>query len=266
MSGTETNTVVEVSVNGGVMTITMVDEANRNTLGAALLNGLMDAIDQAEADESVRVIVLTNSGSVFCAGANLNTQTTGGEQGETTTFSMTDLFMKIRESRLPVVGRIAGHAVAGGLGLAAAMDISVAIDTAKHGFTEVRIGVAPAMISVMCLPKMRTADAAAAMLRGNRFTAPEAVRLGLINTAVPADQLDAEVDAVVQDLLAGGPGAIAATKQLLAQVPEMSFNDSLDWTAELSAGLFRTDEAQAGMKAYLTKQPAPWAPQAEEST
>lgn len=261
---TVTNPVVEVSVDSGVMTITMVDEANRNTLGAALLNGLMDAIDRAEADDAIRVIVITNSGSVFCAGANLNTQTTGGEQGETTTFSMTDLFMKIRRSRLPIVGRIAGHAVAGGLGLAAAMDISVAVDTAKHGFTEVRIGVAPAIISVVCLPKMRTADAAEAMLRGNRFNAPEAVRLGLINKAVPASDLDAEVDLVVQDLLAGGPGALAATKQLLATVPEMDAAAALDWTGDLSARLFRTDEAQAGMSAYLTKQPAPWAPQSEE--
>ena len=110
------------------------------------------------------------------------------------------------------------------------------------------------MISVLCLPKMRAGDARAAFLRGNRFLAPEAARIGLINTAVPAEDLDAEVDAAVQDLLAGGPEAIAANKELLAQVPQMSTDDAFAWTAELSADLFRGDEAAEGMAAFLEKR------------
>ena len=157
------------------------------------------------------------------------------------------------------MGRIAGHCVAGGMGLAAAMDISIAVDDAKFGFTETRVGVAPAMISVVCLPKMRSADARAAFLRGNRFLAPEAARIGLINEAVPPHGLDAAVDAVVADVLACGPGALAAAKQLLAQVPGMPVDEAFAWTGELSASLFRSDEAREGMQAFLDKRPPPWA-------
>jgi methylglutaconyl-CoA hydratase len=144
------------------------------------------------------------------------------------------------------------------MGLAAAMDISIAVDDAKFGFTEVRVGVAPAVISVVCLPKLRSADARGAFLRGNRFPATEAARMGLINAAVPADRLDAEVDAVVTDLLAGSPNAIAAAKQLLREVPGMPVDDAFRWTGELSAGLFATDDAREGMTAFLEKRPAAW--------
>jgi methylglutaconyl-CoA hydratase len=156
------------------------------------------------------------------------------------------------------VGRIAGHCIAGGMGLAAAMDISIALEDARFGFTEVRVGVAPAVISVVCLPKLRPADARSAFLRGNRFTAAEAARMGLINAAVPTDQLDAAVDAVVTDLLAGGPQAIAAAKRLLAEVPASPVDEAFRWTAELSARLFAGEEAAEGMRAFLEKRPAAW--------
>src|SRR5690606_34265203 len=102
--------------------------------------------------------------------------------------------------------------------------------------------------------------ARAAMLRGRRFPAAEAAALGLINAAVPAGRLDAEVEAVVEDLLAGGPGAIAATKRLLAEVPGMPVDEAFRWTSELSAQLFATDEAQEGMRAFLERRPAAWVP------
>jgi len=119
--------------------------------------------------------------------------------------------------------------------------------------------VAPAMISVLCLPKMRPTEAAEAMLLGNRMTGADVARLGLVNRAVPADDLDATVDGFVADLLAGGPGALAATKQLLTRVPTLSVEDAFAWTAELSAELFGTDEAREGMRAFLEKRPPTWA-------
>jgi len=253
--------VVHSETSGGVCTVTLADEENRNALGGLLLADLMDALDRAEADDSVRVIVLTNAGRVFCAGANLSERSGRAEAAKPARrVDPIDLFSRFQKSSKPYVGRIAGHCVAGGMGLAAAMDISIAIDTAKMGFTEVRIGVAPAMISVLCLPKMRAADARAAFLRGNRMLAPEVARIGLINAAVPEDQLDAEVDAVVQDLLAGSPAGIAAAKQLLVRVPEMSTADAFGWTSEFSASLFRTEEAREGMTAFLEKRPANWIP------
>ena len=253
--------LVHSEISGGVCTVTLADEDNRNALGGPLLAELMDALDAAEADDSVRVIVLTNSGKVFCAGANL-AERSGRSQGAEPTRRVdpSEMFSRFDKSSKPYVGAIAGHCVAGGMGLAAAMDISIAIDTAKMGFTEVRIGVAPAMISVLCLPKMREVDARAAFLRGNRFLAPEAARIGLINAAVPEDQLDAEVDAVVNDLLAGSPAGLAAAKEILARVPEMSTADAFEWTAEYSAALFQSDDAREGMAAYLEKRPANWIP------
>jgi methylglutaconyl-CoA hydratase len=256
--------VVETALDSGsgVLTITLADEERRNSLTAQLLSELVDACESADRDPGVRVVVLTNKGRVFCAGANLSERSGAGAEKAVRSVSLTDVFGRFARSPKPYVGRIAGHCVAGGMGLAAAMDISVAADDAKFGFTEVRVGVAPAVISVVCLPKLRPADARAAFLRGNRFSAAEAARMGLINAAVPADQLDAEVGAVVDDLLLGGPTALAAAKRLLAEVPGMSVADAFAWTSEFSASLFLSDEAKEGMTAYLTKRPPAWAPAA----
>jgi len=248
---------VESSLDGGVLTITLADEENRNALSAHLLAELVDILDEADVDPSVRVIVITNKGRVFCAGANLRERSSGEKPSRVV--DPLDLFARFRTSTKPYVGKIAGHCVAGGMGLAAALDISIGLEDAKFGFTEVRIGVAPAMISVICLPKMRRADAASAFLRGNRFTGREAAEMGLIHAAVPADRLDAEVDAVVADLLLGGPDAMAANKKLLAQVPEMSVDDAFQWTKQLSGELFQGEEAREGMTAFLEKRPPSWA-------
>ena len=253
--------VVERELTGGVLTVTLADETNRNALSAQLISDLVAILDQADTDPNVRVVVLTNAGSVFCTGANLRERSGRTEPTTDLRVDPGDLFSRFRASPKPYVGRIAGHCVAGGMGLAAAMDVSIAIDTAKFGFPEVRIGVAPALISVLCIPKMRSAEAASAMLRGNRFLAPEAQRIGIINSAVPADHLDAEVDSVVRDLMAGGPDAIAHTKKLLSRVPDMEYDEAIDWAKELSAELFKTDEAKEGMTAYLEKRPASWVPQ-----
>lgn len=262
-------TVVRSDTRGGVCTVTLADEANRNALGVQLVTELVDALDAAEADDEVRVIVLTNEGRVFCAGANLSERSSGrvtpaAPAAPGATRSPIDLFGRFARSPKPYVGRIAGHCVAGGMGLAAAMDVAVAADDAKFGFTEVRIGVAPAIISVVCLPKMRPADARAAFLRGNRFSAEEAVRLGLINAAVPRDRLDTELDAIIGDLLAGSPAAIATSKRLIAEVPELSVEDGYAWTSRLSAELFTTDDAREGMTAFLEKRPAAWVRPAPE--
>lgn len=251
--------LVESEIVERVMTITLCDEERRNALSEQLLRELLEAIDAAENDERVRVIVLTNRGTVFCAGANLAEHSSDHRrEGDARSVELSELFQRIRRSPKPFVGRVAGHCMAGGVGLAAVMDISVAIDSAKFGFTEVRVGVAPAIISVVCLPKMRLADAQSAFLRGNRFPAEEAARIGLINKAVSPDEIDREVDAVVNDLLAGEPHALAAAKQLTFSVPTMSQEEAFAWTAKLSAGLFQSDEAREGMTAFLEKRPASW--------
>lgn len=248
----------------GVVTVTLADEANRNALSRRLLGELTVVLDEVDADPAVRVAVLTNSGRVFCAGADLRESSDRRADDNPVVARASELFGRFRRSAKPYVGRIAGHCVAGGIGLAAAMDISIAREDARFGFTEVRVGVAPAMISVLCLPKMRRAEAASAFLRGNRFDATEAARLGLINAAVPAGSLDDEVEAVVTDLLAGAPSGLAAAKQTVYRVPEMSFDDALAWAERLSAELFAGDEAAEGMDAFLNKRAPEWAPDTRE--
>ena len=249
---------VRVETADGVMTATLVDVENRNALGGALIRGLREAIAAANADPAVRAIVVTNEGNTFCAGANLKersrdsskTQASGGFE---------ELLYEIQASPTPLVGKIAGHVVGGGNGLAAALDISIADEAVKFGFTEVRLGVAPAMISVVCLPKMRHGEAMEAFLRGNRFPASRAAELGLINRAVPGDQLDAAVEEVLADLRKGGPNALGFCKRLVHEVPAMEQKDAFKWTAKLSGELFASPEAAAGMKAFLTRSKPPWA-------
>jgi len=252
-----------------VAVLTLADVDNRNALGGAVIGGLVDGLAAANADDSVRVIVITNDGPIFCAGANIKKQAqpknaTPAEADEQTEaprpLGLDRLLTDIMTSATPVVGKINGHVVGGGMGLAAALDVSVAVDDAKFGFTEVRIGVIPAIISVVCLPKMTRADAMEAFVRGNRFPATRAAEMGLINRAVPADQLDAEVQAVIDDIRRGGPTAVGLAKQLVNDVPTMAQADAFARTSELSASLFASDEAREGMRAFIDKRPPTWVP------
>jgi methylglutaconyl-CoA hydratase len=249
---------VETDIAHGVMTITLCDEEGRNTLSRRLVSELLGAIDIVDLDPDVRVAVLTNRGPVFCAGADLRGRTSSHEDEGGASVELSTLLQRFRNSPKPFVGRIAGHCIAGGVGLAAVLDISVAIDSAKFGFTEVRVGVVPATISVVCLPKMRLADAQSAFLRGNRFLAPEAARMGLITRSVPADALDAELVPIINDLLAGEPGAIALAKQLTTFVPSLSSEEAFLRMTKLINELFESEAAQEGMRAFLEKRPASW--------
>ena len=254
---------VQVEVEGGVMTATLVDEANRNALGGALVQGLRDAVAAANADAAIRALVVTNTGSTFCAGANLKERSSSREKASGTG-GFEDLLHEIQTSPTPLVGRIAGHVVGGGNGLASALDISIAADHVKFGFTEVRLGVAPAIISVVCLPKMRPGQAMEAFLRGNRFSAERAAELGLINWAVPEAELDAAVAEVLADLRKGGPRALGFAKRLVHEVPAMSQKDAFRWTAALSAELFAGEEAAEGMAAFLKRRRPSWAGEEDE--
>ncbi len=233
--------LVETVFADGVLTVTLCDEDHRNALGPQLIGELQRACDAADADPSVRVVVLTNRGRVFCAGANLAPAGDARADADTAVDAVDParLFGRFRRSRKPYVGRIAGHCVGGGMGLAAAMDIAIAADDARFGFTEVRIGVAPAVVSVVCLPKLRDVDARDVFLRGRRFSADEAAQMGLIRASVAPDRLDAEIDAVVQDLLLGGPEAIAATKELLWRVPSLDEDAAFEWARALSCRALR---------------------------
>ena len=266
MAKGSTDPVVTLTISAGVATLTLVDEANRNALSAAVVGELLDGLAVANANASVRVIVITNRGGVFCAGADLSEQSGAGATADSPPpegwgpGGLVLLLQAIQHSPTPVVARVDGHAVAGGVGLVAACDISIARDDVLLGFTEVRVGVIPAIISVVCLPKMRRGDALEAFLRGRRFLAPEAAGLGLITRAVPAGDLDTEVATVVDDLTRGGPLALAEAKRLVYDVPMLSPDDAWRLSAERSQERFASAEAAEGMAAFLAKRAPSWAP------
>lgn len=247
-----------LEIDGGVATITLAEPERRNVLSPQVLAALGDHLAAAITDESVRSIVLTNEGSTFCAGADLSTP--GVSPGAS---GLAEVLETILDSPKPVVGRIAGHCMGGGVGLAAACDISIAARSARFGFTEVRVGVAPAVISVVCLAKLRRADALDLFLTGERISADRAAEVGLITAACDDEALDEAVAAKLEALHRGGPQALAAAKALVRDVPTWTRAEAFERTTALSAELFASDEAQQGTQAFKDRRDPPWAPTSE---
>jgi methylglutaconyl-CoA hydratase len=247
--------LIRHDTGGGIATITLDSPRNRNALSRRLVAELHAALTAALADDAVRVIVLTGAGTVFCAGLDLKEQSAGEPPPD-----LPGLLGLVWDSPKPVVARLNGTARAGGLGLVAACDIAIAPDTATFAFTEVRLGVAPALISVTCLRRIDPRAVAEYFLTGEVFDAGRAERIGLLNRAVPADELDATVAHYTGMLLRGAPEALAVAKRLPRTVPGMSVEEGFERMGALSATLFASDEAREGIAAYLEKRDARWLP------
>jgi methylglutaconyl-CoA hydratase len=247
--------LIRQAAAGGVATITLDSPHNRNALSRRLVAELHAALTAALADDAVRVIVLTGAGTVFCAGLDLKEQAAGEPPPD-----LPGLLALVWDSPKPVVARLNGTARAGGLGLAAACDIAIAPDTATFAFTEVRLGVAPALISVPCLRRIDQRAAAEYFLTGEVFDAPRAEEIGLLNRAVPPDELDATVGHYTGMLLRGAPEALAVAKRLPRTVPGMSAEEGFERMGALSATLFASDEAREGIAAFLEKRDPRWLP------
>ena len=254
---------VLLEVSGQVATITMNRPEARNMLTASGMGLLAEHMRAAGVDPSVRVIVLTGSGNTFCSGADLR----GASAADSASFTgsgpaaLVEVLGAILDNPKPVIARVQGHVAGGGNGLVAAADLSVAAESAKFAFSEVRLGLAPAVISVVCLARMHRADAQELLLTGDRVPAARMVGAGMVNRVVADDELDAAVEDWVSSLVAGGPEALTHTKDLLRVVPGMTREEGFAHTATLSARLFASPEAAAGMMAFLSRQPAPWSPQ-----
>jgi methylglutaconyl-CoA hydratase len=258
------NELVHRGTERGVATITLDSPANRNALSAALLTQLRGHLADAIGDDAARVIVLDHTGPVFCAGMDLKEARSGvtGSQGE----NFPALLEQLWTSPKPVVARLAGPARAGGVGIVAACDVAVAAETATFAFSEVRIGVVPAMISVTVLPRLAPRQAHELFLTGETFDAHRAERIGLINRAVPADRLDDEVARYCGMLALGGPGALAATKELLAGARAAGLREDFARMRALSERHFAGEEGREGMRAFAEKRPARWVPGAQTAS
>ncbi|MCX6433570.1 MAG: enoyl-CoA hydratase-related protein [Actinobacteria bacterium] len=257
-----TDEPVRYGAEGGVATITLNRPEQKNRLDAAGMAALTDHLASAAADDAVRVVVLTATGNTFCAGADLSAAASGDAEGFAG--SGPDALVRVLTAMLehpkPIIARIQGHVAGGGNGLVAACDIAVASSDARFAFSEVRVGVAPAVISVVCLQVMHRRDAQELLLTGERVDAGRVLRAGLITAVAAPENLDAMVANYVRGLMAGGPQALAGTKDLLRRVPELAQGEAFELTAGVSAGFFASTEAREGMTAFLEKRPPAWLP------
>ncbi|MET8859719.1 enoyl-CoA hydratase family protein [Streptomyces sp. NPDC004579] len=241
-------TVVRTEHERGITTLTLDSPATRNALSGVLVGELADALTRCGKDGDVRAVVLTHTGNTFCAGADL--------RDPPPPEAFVGLLRQIVELRKPVVARVEGHVRAGGLGLLGACDIAVAGEAASFALTEVRIGVAPAVISLPLLPRSDPRALARYYLTGERFDAPEAVRTGLLTAS--GDDVDAVLAPVLDGLRRAAPEALAETKALLtAKVLETFDRDAADLTA-LSSRLFSSAQAREGMTAFLERRDPAW--------
>ncbi|EDY47953.1 enoyl-CoA hydratase [Streptomyces clavuligerus] len=250
----------------GVATLTLDSPANRNALSARLVDELAGALDACAADPGVRAVLLTHTGEVFSSGADL--------KAPPSPYTFVDLLRRIVALPKPVVARVTGRTRAGGLGLIGACDIAVAGPRADFAFTEVRIGVAPAVISLPLLPRLDPRAAARYCLTGESFGAAEAARIGLLTLAAgkapqgeegeeggdggDGEEVDALLRPVLDGLRKASPKALAATKALVTARVLEAFDRDAEDLVQRSATLFASAEAREGIAAFLERRDPAW--------
>lgn len=243
--------LVHHEVIDGVSTITLDSPHNRNALSRQLVTELMAALDASRTDEG-KVVLIRSADRVFCSGADLSEATEGGmEEGARALVEMQRLIVTHPK---PVVVRLAGPVRAGGLGIVAAADVAICQDDVTFAFTESRLGLAPAVISLTVLPRLTSRAAADTFLTGRTFDAVEAADMGLVTRSVAADNLDDEIARVCGDLAQAHPQGLAETKALLARDLVARIDDQADDMATLSARLFGSEGAREAMTAFLSRK------------
>ena len=246
-------------VRGGAAWITLNRPERRNALSATLVTELYDHLQAAQADPAVRSIVITGAGKGFCAGADLkNPPGKASAEGERAV-PYTDVLTSIWEGEKPVIAAINGAAYAGGLGLVGACDIVITVDEAPFSFSEVRIGVIPAIISVVCMKKLGPHHAMRLFVTGERFDGRQAVQYGLAHRAVSASEFEDAVAAEIEAINRGGPNAVVECKKLVRAVHGVSLEEGFELTTDWSRRMFTAEEAAEGMAAFREKRAPSWA-------
>jgi len=251
------------SVKDRVGYITLNRPEKRNALSHELVNELTAAIDQAENDSSVKVIILKANGDTFCAGADLaylqQLQNFSFEENLEDSRQLKNLFLKIYQLKKVVIAQVQGHALAGGCGLATVCDFTFAVPEAKFGYTEVKIGFIPALVSVFLIRKIGEHKAKQLLLTGEVIKAPEALSRGLIHQVVNVTELEQTVFEFASDLIRNNSGqSMQLTKQLIAQVQSMSLEEGLEQAANMNAHARATEDCKTGIAAFLNKQELKW--------
>lgn len=254
---------VTLSLDGPVARVTLARPDVRNAFNAEVIEDLRQSFTRLSSDASVRAIVLAGEGSVFCGGADINWMRgaldLSYEQNALDAQRMSDMFRAIDRCTKPVIARIHGAALGGGAGLAAVCDRVIASAETLFGFTEVKLGIIPAVISPFVLAKIGESQARALFLTGERFDAARAQRIGLVHDVVELGALDAAVDGVVKELLSAGPRAVERAKALIVEVQRASYEESRELTADAIARQRVSDEGQDGLRAFLERRKAEFA-------
>ncbi|MCH2395972.1 enoyl-CoA hydratase/isomerase family protein [Oceanibaculum sp.] len=234
-----------------------------NAFDEKLIADLSAVFKKLAQDDSVRVLLLTSEGKSFSAGADLDWMRRMAASGEhenfTDALALTDMMEALDRLPMPVVARVQGAAMGGGVGLVACCDIAIAADSATFAFSEVRLGIIPAAISPYAVRAIGTRQARRYFLTGERFDAATALRLGLVHEVVPADRLDATVDGILDAILKSGPEATRAAKDLVHLVDGLEFDGNLRRETALRIGRIRASkEGREGLSAFLEKRKPAW--------
>ena len=248
----------EFGIINGAAWIRLNRPEARNALSAELVNEVYDHLQVANDDPDVRCIVITGNGPAFCAGADLKSPPGQIVEGQSRSIAYPDVLTSIMDSSKPVIAAINGAAFAGGLGLVGAADIVVTVEDVQFSFSEVRIGVIPAVISVVCLPKLGTHHGMKLFLTGERFTGAQAVEMGFAHRAVAADDLTSAVQEEIDAINLGGPIAVQEAKKLVRRVRQLSIKEGFAETGPWSRSLFESKEGQEGIAAFREKRKPDW--------
>ncbi|HEX4473195.1 MAG TPA: enoyl-CoA hydratase-related protein [Nocardioides sp.] len=244
--------LVHYAVADGVATVTLDSQHNRNALSQQLVTELLERLERAEADGEVKVVLVRQEGKVFCSGADLSEATSVGmQEGARRIVALQRLIVAMDK---PVVTRVAGAVRAGGIGIVAASDLAVSAQDATYALTEVKLGLAAAIISLTVHARMSPRAAALTTLGGEVFTGTQAAEYGLVTQAVPATDLDDAVARVCAELATGTAQGLRESKRILNADLLRRIDDLGDDMATLSARLFASDEARTAMTAFMNRK------------
>ena len=254
---TADNSVVLYSIENSIATITLNRPDKRNALNDDLIAGLHDALGRANGDENVRAIVLSGAGKDFCSGADLSALQKIAEGSVADNLddarSLMELFLLIRQLRVPVIAAVTGRALAGGCGLATACDLVLASENARFGYPEVKIGFVPAMVLAILKRNVSEKKAFELLTRGDEIGAAEAHQLGIVNAVFAEETFLNDVRSYVERFTQVSKSAVALTKKLLYQVDSLSFIEALETGVDVNVIARMTEDCQKGIAKFLKK-------------
>lgn len=258
----ESTVTVESRHHPDVVVVSLNRPEQHNALNRGLVGELTETFTRLADYQQARIVVLTGKGRSFCAGADLQgilaSSKAGYEAALQKGLALFDLMSAVSKCPMPVIGRIDGWAIGGGMGLVSCCDLVVASKRAKFGFSEVRLGMIPAVITPFVLARISATDARELYLTGERFDAQRAREIGLVDRVVGDNDLDDQVAAWIELLLQGAPGAQAAVKKLLGGIALRPGDQLREYTSDLFASRVTSEEGREGIQAFLEKRKVAW--------